>query len=131
MRCAAFLFGVLVTAVPAFASGERVPCKNSPHIVGECFTLHGRLTVYNGSLNYRLWPVGSHRLLALVDGADNYDDENPPVPKYLKTPLEDPSFDRDEFADFYVCPITHYQRGVMQHVCLLGASHVSTVSHPY
>ena len=34
-------------------------------IIGDCFEIHGRLSLYNGTPSVRLWPVGTKRLLGV------------------------------------------------------------------
>ena len=45
-------------------------CKTNPNLVGGCFATRGRIQVANGSLNVRLWRVGTNRLVAIVPDED-------------------------------------------------------------
>ena len=94
---------------------------------GPCFTIHGRLSIYNGSLVHRIWPTHSHRLLAVVNRSGDYDESKPPIPPSLQQ-----VFDRDPeariFAVFRLCPATRGRAGVMQHVYFAGARHIAIVA---
>jgi hypothetical protein len=55
---------------------ESMACKRDPDIVGECFTLHGRIALYNGGWMRRIWRVGTNRMLGVEDeypGPENLD----------------------------------------------------------
>ena len=84
---------------------------------GSAFTVHGRLSFYNGTPSFRIWIVGSKRVL----GIRQNDDEQPDVPKELRRLI---SLDRDIFADFIVEPLTPSKPGVMQTVKVLSASRI-------
>jgi len=127
MRLVSYFMSLLLTAAAALAADAPAQCKDSPAIVAPCFVVHGRLSVYQGSLNHRIWPVGSHRLLAVVDGADVYDDEKPPLPEFLESPIEKFGSETRLFADYRVCPLTRPRPGHMQHVCIVGASHIFVI----
>jgi len=116
MRVALLVIAFILTATAAAEA----------RMAGPCFTVHGRLSIYNGSFVHRIWPVNSHRLLALVDATGRYDEEKAPVPASLQH-----VFDKDPeariFANFRLCPITRSRPGVMQHVHLIGVVHVVVV----
>jgi hypothetical protein len=105
------------TKVPRFAKAiaEQVQaCKTDPDIIGECFTVHGRLSAWNGSPTMRIWRVGTNRILG-----DHYDW---PLPEDL---AEHMNWDVEAWGDFEVCPFRKERPGVMQMVCVEAASHVS------
>ena len=93
------------------------PCKTNPELAGACFTVHGRMRAYNGNPTYRIWRIGTNRLLG-VTGV--HPGENPIMPEGLAC-----GFDCDVFADFEVCPFAKEQPGVMQRVCIESAKNVS------
>lgn len=72
--------------------------------------VHGRLRAYNGNPTFRIWPVGSKRLLG-VTGANP--GEDPIMPADLGV-----TFDRDLYGDFEVCPFSRARPRVMQRVCI-------------
>src|SRR5499427_6788103 len=55
-------------------------CRARTDLVGKCFPVHGRLSVYNGTPSIRLWPIGSKRLLGVIDPKDV---SNAPGPSIL------------------------------------------------
>jgi len=95
---------------------EARSCKSRPEVVGKCFNVHGRLSVYNGTPSIRLWPLGTKRLLGVIDPKDA---SNAPgetiLPVDIKNKLD---WNKDVFGDFIVCPLTRQQAGRMQTVCI-------------
>jgi hypothetical protein len=90
-------------------------CAANPHLVGACFAFHGSLRPYNGNPTYRIWRVGTKRLLGVLC------DENPIVPANLKSILSEglnASWSRDFIGDYEVCPFTVEKPGWMQFVCV-------------
>lgn len=84
-------------------------CKSDPDIVGACFTVHGRMAVYNGGMPYRIWRIGTDRMLGVRDSI---------IPESLTTNL---IWGTAAFGDFYVCPFTRQREGAMQFVCVESA----------
>jgi hypothetical protein len=103
---------------------KPVDCAHSPILVGKCFTVHGRLMIYQGFWNYRLWPVGTHRLLAAVSSTGACCDNVPIVPLRIDRALSKDPDGVEIFANWQVCPITPQKSGVMQQVCIESAHHV-------
>jgi hypothetical protein len=90
--------------------------------VGKCFTVHGRLSVYNGTPSIRLWPVGSKRLLGVLDPEDISGELGPAtMPAAIKGQLD---WDKNIFGDFLVCPLTRSEPGRMQTICIASAKHL-------
>ena len=52
----------LSPAVPAEKS-----CREHPQLIGKCFSVHGRLSTYNGNPAVRLWRIGTRRVLGVSD----------------------------------------------------------------
>ena len=102
---------LLISAAPAV---DGPSCKGNPALSGACFTVHGRLRAYNGNPTFRIWPIGTKRLLG-VTGAEP--GQEPILPQDLAC-----GFDCDVFADFLVCPFTQDQPGVVRRVCVESAS---------
>jgi len=91
-------------------------CRARADLVGKCFTVHGRLSVYNGTPSIRLWPVGSKRLLGVLDPEDISGEPGPTtVPTSIEKKLDG---DKDIFGDFLVCPLTRSKPGRMQTICI-------------
>jgi hypothetical protein len=118
-KFAAVFIGILVT-LPAFsATSDHYQCKTRHDLVGPCWTVHGRLRVGNGTPSARIWPIGTHRLLGVMEQDFNNDEEFA-----APAPLRQYGFDAQIFADFFVCPLTKTKPGVMQSVCISGAKHI-------
>lgn len=103
--------------IPRFAKtiAEQVQaCKPDPDIVDACFTVHGRLSAWNGSPTMRIWRVGTKRILG--------DHDDWPLPEEL---AEHMNWDVEAWGDFEVCPFTKERPGTMQMVCIESASHVA------
>jgi hypothetical protein len=91
-------------------------CKANPALAGSCFVVRGRLSAYNGTPTFRIWPIGTHRLIGVVPSED---------PRSLPAELRGvASFDRDVFGIFTVCPFTANRPGVMQFGCVEAVRNV-------
>jgi len=85
-------------------------------LVGKCFNVRGRLSVYNGTPSIRLWPLGTKRLLGVIDPRDpSAVPGRDTIPESVSSKL---NFDKDVFGDFLVCPLTRARPGRMQTVCI-------------
>src|SRR5437867_1307143 len=85
----------------------------------EQFTVHGRLSVYNGNANLRIWIVGSKRMLCSAG------DSTPALDRINKFFGDgDGWFTRDVFADFTVEPLEPDIKGHMRPVRVLAIKHV-------
>src|SRR5579862_8455493 len=95
-----------IAGSPRFAEKRRVACKTEEN-AKTCYWIHGRLSIYNGNPTFRLWKIGTHRLLGIYsgpgagpfdDGADEEDVELPSnLMKYDFTKVS-------VFGDYEVCP---------------------------
>ena len=102
-------------------------CRTRPDVVGRCFNVHGRLSVYNGTPSIRLWPIGSKRLLGVLDPTDISSVPRPTVlPDDIKQKLD---WNKDVFGDFFVCPLSRKQPGRMQTICLDSGKHLNVREH--
>jgi hypothetical protein len=106
---------LLATASPAGAREGFTP-------VGPCFTLHGRLMAGNGTPAYRIWRIGTNRMLGVFD--EHGENENPWFPANVKAALSKGDL---IFADFTLCPMTKRRPGWMQMVTVRSASHIVAV----
>jgi hypothetical protein len=90
-------------------------CTQNTHLVGQCFTVQGRLSVHANMRPY-LSPIGTHRLLGIAgpDGAII-------MPPEIARIFASPPFDRQLVANFEVCPFTRPRPGTMQMVCIAAA----------
>lgn len=118
MRPAAAL--VLIAALAAgTATAEARPR-------GACHTVYARLTVGNGTPAWRLWPVGTGRLLGVHTAAGEPELNPRTFPGRLGQAFRDPrtlqaAEQRRLFGDFTVCPLAARRPGVMQPVCIQSA----------
>ncbi len=85
------------------------------------------MSLYNGTFSFRIWVIGTHRLLRVVDvEGDNFDDIGKlPAPLgHRLEPYRSDLFRPRVFADFRVCAFTRGKPGVMQSVTLEDAKKI-------
>jgi hypothetical protein len=72
------------------------------------FTFRGRMSAWNGNPTYRIWRVGTNRMLGIRGVcAERHD-----LGEYT------PYFGLELWADFTVSAVTPQQPGVMQFICI-------------
>jgi len=124
-----FILMLLMVVGSAGAVSNREPqsCRSRPDVVGKCYRVQGRLSVYNGTPSIRLWPRGSKRLLGIIDPNDTSNVPGPSVlPEEIKSKLD---WDKNVFGDFLVCPLTRSQPGKMQTVCIESGRNLIVREH--
>jgi hypothetical protein len=104
----------LLALLLAMPPADQPLCKGNPALVGKCFMVHGRLRAYNGNPTFRIWPIGTKRLLGVTGP---HPGDPPIMPEKLAC-----GFDCDVIADFEVCPFSPSQPGVMQRTCIEAAT---------
>jgi hypothetical protein len=110
----------------AIAAEFIPPCKNSQLIVGECFTVHGRLQEANGGIAVRIWPMGTNRLLGIFDGDGKYYGDEPILPISVGKLLASGAPQSvGVYGDYEVCPLTKEEPEHMQFVCIEKASNLT------
>ena len=128
---------------------RKIPCK-IPENASSCYWSHGRLSIYEGGgPAYRIWKIGTHRMLGVFSGPSRYppvnDDDifNPELPRELDRAYEaDNQRHRKEtgimwtvppavFADFEVCPLRPEREAQMQPVCVEGAKNIFVKDDDY
>jgi hypothetical protein len=141
LRIAA-LFSLALILAPSNGSAKdapkrKIPCK-TPAIAASCYWTHGRLGIYNGTPSYRLWKVGTNRLLGIYSGPSVYDG---PLASLYPLDNESPEFPAnlyhtawramapnqiwpDVYADFEVCPLEPEKPGAMQAACIESAKNL-------
>lgn len=100
------------------------------------------MSVYEGMVTYRIWKIGTRRLLGVFSGPSHYpantdeDLENPEFPRELDKALEANQRRHKRltgtmwtvtppvFADFEVCPLRPEEKGVRQPVCIESATRI-------
>jgi len=95
-------------------------CRTDPDLIDECFHLNGRLTAYNGDPTYRIWRVGTHRLLGVTDRP--FPQDMVVLPEPLASKMK---WGLEAWGDFLVCPFTGDEPGTMQKVCIESADDVT------
>jgi len=89
------------------------PCRAQPTRVGKCFTVRGRLSLYNGAPTIRLWRVGTKRMLGV---SASYSREGySSIPEELEQKLD---WENELWGDFLVCPFTPQRPKEMQMICI-------------
>ncbi len=91
---------------------------------GACFAAHGRLQAFNGTPTFRIWPIGTHRLLGVHDDA-----ENSHIPAAIRRAFGSNAFGKTIYADFTLCPLSEPRPGWMQLVRIKTASHLVVTQH--
>ena len=101
--------------------GDNTRCRSNPDVVAACFSLHGRMSLWEGSPSLRIWRIGTKRILGVLPS------ENPIVPAAIRERL---AFGVEFYGNFEVCPFTARKPGSMQMVCVQRASNVVVQSWP-
>jgi hypothetical protein len=129
-------------AATASTAKRKIPCK-TPENASLCYWTHGRLSFWGTYAPWRIWRVGTQRLLRICNGPshfpphDNHDCTEPQFPVNLDSIYDDPRrwelepemafpreteyFPPDVFADFEICPLEPEKKGKMQAVCIESA----------
>ena len=123
------------------ADKRKIPCK-TPENASLCYWTHGRLSVWEGTPPFRLWKIGTRRILAVLNGPSHYpsrtvdDLENPEFPTELDRAYEADNRRHKKatgimwaipppvFADFEICPLEPEHKGWMQGVCIESAKNI-------
>jgi len=127
IRFAAALWVLLAygSATARDAHPRSIPCK-TPKNTTSCYWTLGRIGLYNGTPAFRLWKIGTNRLLGIYSGpsVDRYglDNEDPQMPASLKRNFK-PS-ENQVYGDFEVCPLEPEREGAMQAACIESAKNL-------
>ena len=117
-------FWLVATCVMPCAAEERPLCEGAPQIVAECFTVHGRLSLYQGNPSFRIWRIGTHQILGVLDTATQGSSESPWLPPAVVRLWKIDPNRMAVYADYLVCPLSRARTGEMQYVCVEAASHL-------
>jgi len=108
------------------AATPKPPCKGNPQLFADCYSVRGRVRFYNRNPSFRIWIIGTKRVLGLSEHwSTTYSRDWPIVPENLIT-LMNP-WD-DVFGNFLVWPFTKYTPDWMQFVCVESASNLVFVT---
>jgi hypothetical protein len=112
---AALLLSVVAaSAITQSLATQEKSCREHPQLVGSCFKVRGRLSVYNGAPALRIWKVGTRRMLGVSEqrfAEPGYTN----IPDSIRQQLNEETV---LFGDFMVCPFTRSKPGEMQLVCV-------------
>jgi hypothetical protein len=70
------LCSVAAQVISQTAAKRKIPCK-TPEIAASCYWTRGRLTFYNINVSYRIWKVGTKRILIVYSGPSILHTERP------------------------------------------------------
>lgn len=108
-----FCSGVVAGAQDGGRKSGEMPCRAQPSLVGRCFRVRGRLSLYNGAPTVRLWRAGTRRVLG-VSGSYSRDGYSS-LPAEIESRL---GWENEVWGDFLVCPFTRRRPREMQMVCI-------------
>jgi len=111
---------LLTASASALAEEPAPPCKGAAAVVDACFSVHGRLGVYNG-IPIRIWVVGTHRMLGVRDATGGGVTVRPEIQTLLSR--GEPG-ETVVYGDYEVCPLSKPHPGWMQFVCIESAVHL-------
>ena len=103
----------LVSIVHVAAVDVDKSCREHPQLVGKCFTVRGKISVYNGAPALRIWKIGTNRVLGVSE-------QRFAVAGYRNVPEDIHQL----VGDFLVCPFTKSKPKEMQMVCIDKATNV-------
>jgi hypothetical protein len=109
-------------AAPCLAADGSSACAASPKRVGACFSVRGRLAVWNGAPAFRISLIGTKRILGIND-ADGDPASATAIPEAVIR-ARTTNFTQ-VYGDYRVCPLSAARPGRMQFVCIDRASNLS------
>jgi hypothetical protein len=121
VTCLLLIVSASVSARSPIQGVAGKSCREHPQLIGKCFVVRGRLSVYNGAPAVRLWRVGTRRVLGISE-------QRFKVPGYRNLPdslAQQLNGDNEVRGDFLVCPFTKPRPREMQLVCVESAKNVS------
>src|ERR1700730_203354 len=127
LASALILCALVAQAVPQKTATRTILCK-TPENASTCYWTRGRLAFYNGNPPYRLWKIGTNRVLGIFSGPsiwpphDQRDQSNPELPATINSVFRPP--DNRIFADFEICPLDPERPGWMQDACIESAKNI-------
>ena len=140
LMCALGVQAVPQSAPQTAAPQRKIPCKTAEN-ASMCYWTRGRLSFYQGNPSYRIWKVGTKRILGIYSGPnsqgiDPLDGEHPEFPANLSRAfraeyernvalkIDTPYLIGDVFAKFEVCPLEPDKPGYMQASCIESAKNI-------
>ena len=80
-----------------------------------CFWVHGRLFAANGAPTFRIWPIGTRRILGVV-GRDDSGEAKTILPEPVRALIVSDTDAVEVYGDFHVCPLQPDRPGWMRFV---------------
>lgn len=108
----------LIMYLPKAYTIGTCSCASEYHSSGSLFTVRGRFSTWNGNPTFRIWIVGTKRILGVRAGTQ--------LPTNLQ--ILRANFDTVIMGDFIVCPLTKPKRGVMQIVSICSTSNLRSLN---
>jgi hypothetical protein len=102
-----------ITGQGEMGKAKPKPCRAQPTLVGKCFRVRSRLSLYNGNPTIRLWRAGTKRMLG-VSASYSREGYNS-IPEEIEKQL---NWENEVWGDFLVCPFTPQRPGEMQMMCI-------------
>jgi len=86
--------------------------------------VHGRMSVANGTPSVRIWVIGTHRVLGVVQQDETFEDLPANIRHLWAAHGDDAMWSSSIFGDFRVCPLTKSKPGWMQFVSVKSGVHL-------
>ena len=103
-----FLLGLIPSSSAQDLQLNHCSCTEGGIPSDSTFTFRGRMSAWNGNPTFRIWRVGTNRMLGIRGTCA----ESLELGEYT------PYFGLELWADFTVSAVTPQQPGVMQFVCI-------------
>ena len=107
------IFAHAALAQSASEDQRAKPCREQPALIGRCFVVRGRLSLYNGAPTIRLWRAGTKRMLGVSGSYAQAGYRS--VPAEVEKQL---SWETELWGEYLVCPFTLQRPGEMQMICI-------------
>jgi hypothetical protein len=125
---AIILCALAAQAVPQNTAQRKIPCKTTEN-AASCYWTHGRLGVYNGNPSFRVWRIGTRKIVGIHSGPDAQrhdplDGEHPEFPANMRKVEPGLTEGHRIFADFEICPFAPQRPGEMQFGCIESVKNI-------
>jgi len=112
--------GLLIGTSRATTHVDDKSCREHPQLVGSCFNVHGKLSVYNGAPALRIARIGTNRILGVSEQRFSLEVYKN-IPEQVRAKIDQ---DKVLIGDFLVCPFTPQRKKEMQMVCIEKATNL-------
>lgn len=125
IRLARLTLPILLALTASSIAARAEP--HAPAPAANCFWVHGRLSAANGAPTFRIWRIGTKRVLGVVD-AEGGSDSAAILPDSVRTLVAPDAFKVYVMGDFRVCPLAADRPGHMRMVRVVEARRL--ITHP-